>query len=86
MALIAKLTKPPIKNSLLSEYDLADSFYLEYFLMKIMVIVMTQSSENICEKLDVVKKGLNGRLYLIKVNFLLILLRIIIFKLSLVRI
>ena len=34
----AKLSKPPIINSVSSEYDLADSFYLKYFLMKLMGI------------------------------------------------
>ena len=37
----AKLSKSPITYSVSYEYSLADPFYLEYFLMKIMVIVMS---------------------------------------------
>ena len=54
-----KLSKPPTTNSVSSKYDLADTF-----LSRILSdenngysdVCMTQSSENICENLDVDKK------------------------------
>ena len=58
----AKLSKPPITNSVSSEYDLADTFLSRIFSDEnhgYSDVSMTQSSENICENLDVDKKDLN---------------------------
>ena len=60
----AKLSKPPITNSVSSEYDLADTFLSRIFSDEnngYSDVSMTQSSENICENLDVDKKDLNGQ-------------------------
>ena len=36
-----KLSKPSITNSVSCQYDMADTFYLEYFLMKIKIILLS---------------------------------------------
>ena len=92
----AKLSKPLITNSVSSEDNLADTFLSRIFSdgnNGYSDVSMTQSSENVCENLEVDKEDLNGQVNLTKVNFLLILLRIMTlmklhmtFKFSLVRI
>ena len=60
----AKLSKPPITNSVSSEYNLADTFLSRIFSDEnngYNDVFMTQSSENICENLNVDKKDLNGQ-------------------------
>ena len=55
----ANLSKRPITNSISSEYDLANTFLSQIFSDEnngYSGVSMTQSSENICESLDVDKK------------------------------
>ena len=64
MAQRAKFSKPPITNSVSSEYNLADTFLSRIFSDEnngCSDVSMTQSSENICENLEVYKKDLNGQ-------------------------
>ena len=59
-----KLSKPPITNSVSSEYNLADTFLSRIFSDEnngCSDVSMTQPSENICENLDVDKTDLNGQ-------------------------
>ena len=54
----AKLSEPPITNYVSSEHDLADTFLSQTFSDEnnnYSDVPMTQSSENICENLDVDK-------------------------------
>ena len=61
----AKQSKPPITNSVSSEYDLAARFiFFQIFSHEnngSRDVSMTQTSKNICENLDVDKKDLNGQ-------------------------
>ena len=60
----AKLSKPPITNSVSSEYDLADTFLSRIFSDEnngYSDVSMTQSSENVFETLVVNKKDSNGQ-------------------------
>ena len=68
----AKLYKSPITNSVPSEHDLADTFLSRIFSDKnndYSDVSLTQSSENICENLDVDRKHLNGQVVSDKSQF-----------------
>ena len=68
----AKLSKPPITNSVSSEYDLTDTFLSRIFLDEnngYSDVPMTQSVENVCENLEVDKKDLNRQFLSSKSQF-----------------
>ena len=69
----AKLSKPPITNSVSSQYDLADTFFLSRTFSDenngYSGVSMTRSSETICKNLDLDKKDLNGQVISDKSQF-----------------